>query len=381
VSDRVPVLWLCGPPGVGKSTVGWELFTGLAATGVRTGYVDIDQLGMCFAPAVPDNVFPEPGSDYGRHRMKTRNLGAVVTNFRAAGARCVIVSGVTDAGRGVDRALIPDASLTVCRLRVDPGELSRRLVGRRRPGDSVEAALREAGALDRGAATDLCLDTTGRTVADVVEMLRRHVAVAPAPPAGPLDPVPVPGRILWLCGVTGVGKSTVGWRLYERLNRAGTHAAFVDLQQIGFCRPGSAHDTGNHRLKARNLAAMWRTFRARGARRLIVVGQVDDPDHVRRYTAALPGITLYRLHASQEFLTERILLRGQGMGPQIAGDDLRDQPEPVLRQIARAAAADADALHRAGLGDVRIDTDGRTTDETAQAILTHSLKDGPLYTS
>jgi hypothetical protein len=32
--DLIPVLWLCGPPGVGKTTVGWEIFTQLTRDGI-----------------------------------------------------------------------------------------------------------------------------------------------------------------------------------------------------------------------------------------------------------------------------------------------------------------------------------------------------------
>src|SRR5215471_3813961 len=81
--DRIPVLWLCGPSGVGKTTVAWEIYTALAGAGTPAGYVDIDQLGICF---------PEPAGDRGRHRLQARNLNAVVGAFRAAGARCVVVS-------------------------------------------------------------------------------------------------------------------------------------------------------------------------------------------------------------------------------------------------------------------------------------------------
>ena len=41
--ELIPVLWLCGPPGVGKSTVGWEIFTQLTGAGIEAGYVDIDR--------------------------------------------------------------------------------------------------------------------------------------------------------------------------------------------------------------------------------------------------------------------------------------------------------------------------------------------------
>lgn len=81
----VPVLWLYGPPGVGKSSVAWLVRERLSAAGVRVGYVDVDQLGMCY-----------PGNDVdpGRHLLKSRNLAAVGRNFAAAGARGVVVSGV-----------------------------------------------------------------------------------------------------------------------------------------------------------------------------------------------------------------------------------------------------------------------------------------------
>jgi adenylylsulfate kinase-like enzyme len=48
------VLWLFGPPGVGKSTVGWQIYRRLAVDGWGCVYLEIDQLGICY---------PEPKSD------------------------------------------------------------------------------------------------------------------------------------------------------------------------------------------------------------------------------------------------------------------------------------------------------------------------------
>ncbi|HYN92889.1 MAG TPA: hypothetical protein VES42_03465 [Pilimelia sp.] len=380
---RLPVLWLYGASGIGKTTTAWELFSQLNRAGTPTGYLDIDQLGICYAAPTSDTWAPEPASDPGRHRMKARNLDAVVANFAAAGARCLVVSGVVDVARGVDGDLVPHAALTPCRLRAGPAELGRRLAGRGRPGDDLDDARRYADDLDRNHAADPCVDTTGRGVADVVRLVRERTGGWPGP-ARPVDwagglaepagaPAATPGEILWVCGVTAVGKSTVGWQVYERASRAGLRTAFVDLDQIGFHRPVPAGDPGSHRLKAGNLAAIWRTYHATGARRLVVVGPVDHPDAVRTYTDALPAarITLCRLHAGPARLTERVLRRGRGLASTwgLPGDELRGQSAAHLRHVAERAVAEAEALDRAAVGDLRVDTDGQRADDLADEIL------------
>jgi hypothetical protein len=288
VPDLLPVLWLCGPSGVGKSTVAWDLFDGLPGA----GHVDIDQLGMCF---------PEIPSDPGRTVLEARILGRTVANFRAAGANCLVVSGYIDSVRGIHTEYLTQAALTVLRMRCDQPELRRRLEARARRGEDRELALRGAEVLDHSALPYPCLDTTGRTAAEVLAIVRSRWTDCPARQAGPWpSPVSTPGEVLWICGPTAVGKSTVGWAVAEWSRRAGHMTGFVDLQQIGFRHPRSGTDLGNHQLKAANLAAVWANFHAYGARRLVVVGSVEQPSQVRLYAEALPSaeMTLCRLHAS-----------------------------------------------------------------------------------
>jgi len=376
----MPALWLYGPPGVGKSTVGWELFTRLTAAGTPAGYVDIDQLGMCYGPPQPGDWIPEPADDHGRHRMKARNLDAVAANHRAAGARIVIVSGVVDPRRGVDRDRLPRAAVRTLRLRADPSELRRRLVGRGRSGEDISRELAHADELDRVHAADECVDTTRLSVGAVVDLVSAQLnrwTTAPALQRGSIQPATdptdhAPGTVVWVCGVTAVGKSTVGGHLYERIRASGVHTALVDLEQIGFHRPTPSGDPGNHRLKAANVAALWRTYHAAGAQRLVLIGDVDSNATVRAYAAALPATTLTvcRLHAGPETIHQRVLQRGKGIRPvDLAGDQLIGRPAATLQAAAARAAVEAKALDRAGVGDLRVDTDGRHVDDLVDEIL------------
>ena len=154
---RVPVLWITGAAGVGKSTVSWQLFTELAGSGTRTAFADADQLCMCY-PAPPD--------DPGRDLIRARNAGVLIRNFQAAGARRVIVNGVVDPALGVQRDLPELAGVMVCRLRADPDEVVRRLAGRQRGsgGDVRDLARQVRDGCDRMDASDfaqVCVDTTG----------------------------------------------------------------------------------------------------------------------------------------------------------------------------------------------------------------------------
>jgi adenylylsulfate kinase-like enzyme len=372
---RVPVLWLCGPSGVGKTTVAWQVYQDLARSGAHVGYVDIDQLGMCF---------PEPPTDPGRHRLQATNLDTVVTAFAAAGAHCVVVSGVVHPTDGVYRELTPHAALTICRLRADARELERRLIERHGAPAVVADALAEASAMDANEIGDVCLDTTGRSIEDAVRLVREHTAgwqrSAGSPPRRDVPRSGAPastadGPILWLCGATGVGKSTIGFESYMKtVFGRRIPGAYLDLDQIGFLSPAPPDDPANHRVKARILAGLWATFRARGAECLTMVGPADDQAAIDAYARAVPhsAMTVCRLHADRDELTRRVMTRGAGGSWAQPGDPLTGLDDAWLRDIAAAAVATADALDRAGIGDVRVDTNNRSSDESADALLSQT---------
>ena len=178
---------------------------------------------------------------------------------------------------------------------------------------------------------------------------------------------------LWLCGPPGVGKSAVGYEIFMQVYRSGIKAGFLDFDQVGLCYPTPADDPVNHRVKSQNLAAVWPVYRAAGARCLIAVGGVTSRETVSLYAGKVPDtdLTLCRLRATPERLTERVFRRGLGRGPVIPG------PPPTkskqrLAAMAAEAIREAAEMDAADFADLCIDTDNQDVAQVAQHILTRT---------
>ena len=373
----VPVLWLCGPPGVGKSTVSFQLFTELSQAGVQVAFADTDQLGICF-PASPE--------DPRCAQLKAGNVGALIPNYAAGSAKCVILSGSIDPVAGVRRGLMPDAAVTVVRLRADREEVVRRFLGRNEQWEDldqiIQEVLDEAEGLDESNFADACVETTGVPANKVAGLVRESCRDwpgfsgslgqqdVPAPATACSEATGADGCILLICGPTGVGKSTIAFRLYMRYLNAGLTAGYVDLDQIGFLSTARPEDRFSHRLKARNLAAIWRNYRAVGATHLIATGPIESNAALRTYIDAFPTATvmLCRIHASPDELTRRVMSRGAGGSWPQPGDPLRGKSDEYLLAIAGQAISADGAFERQNIGAARIDTDRLTPDESADVI-------------
>jgi hypothetical protein len=369
--DALPFLWLIGAAGSGKTVTGWALFSRLAAAGVRAAYIDLDQVGM---------AYPAPEDDGGNERVKARGLGAVWAGFREAGAQCVIASGGVEHAATVADHLdrLPGAAPVLVELAVGTRERRSRLAGRG-SAELFEPAEAQAVALQRNPLTAHRIDTGGRTVAEAVELVRARIGDWPGARPGPWPPrelePPAPAEgdaapMLWVCGPPGVGKSTVAFDVYLRIMATGVKASFVDLAQIGWCGPAAADDPGDHRLKARNLAALWRAHREAGSRYLVVSGSGGGAATARHYRDAMAGrdLAVVRLDARRDTLAERIRLRGKGIGVELPGDDLRGLADEALEHRIEAAWREALLLERDRIGDRRLATDGRTPADIAEAV-------------
>ena len=365
--SNIPVLWVCGPPGVGKSSVGWTVYARLSNAKTDCAYVDIDQLGICS---------PEPADDPRRHRLKARNLESLISNFTNAGAGCIVVSGVVDAQRGVALGRVPRRLLTVVRLRADDDELRDRLVRRQGSLAVFDEARAEARVLETTRFADATLDTTRCSVEEVAEDVLALLGDWPSPGHPPTPELPrsssfatqakVDGAIVFLGGATGSGKSTIGFRAYLNLLSQGLPAAYVDTDQLAFLGSSPV----GHRLRAANLAAIWATYRAVGASCLLATGPFPSRSEASAYEEALPGASFAwcRLHVGREELARRILTRAEGGSWPQPGDPLRGQPKSELLRVADVAAVEAEALEAAASG-LRIDANDLAVAEAASLLL------------
>ena len=142
-----------------------------------------------------DRIFPAPADDPHKSYLTRRNLAAVWENLRGAGAPRLILSMVASSIEDElshVREAIPEAAITVVRLRAAEDDLLERLRQREVGSGYVHQAARtieQARLMGREPAEGRALrepplldDTSGRTVGDVArEVLDRAGWLRPVP--------------------------------------------------------------------------------------------------------------------------------------------------------------------------------------------------------
>lgn len=358
------IVWVYGPPGVGKSVTGWALLRRLAESGESVAYVDIDQLGM---------VYPDPPGDEYADRLKGRALAAVASCHDPG--MTLVVSGVLDPDFlwWYDEQLAP-FSPTFVRLTASVGTLRGRLAARADlDEDEVAERLAEARRLEVIGLPHARVDTGSASVAQVVDEVWAAGTGQPsaaAPTTASTGPTGVvSGRALLVTGVTPVGKSTAAWAAFARLREKGIRAGFLDLRQLGLRgREGGRLD---HELQARVVGAVWPELHAAGAEVLLLNGDVPTQALFEGYAQRLgPGTSLVgcRLVADEPTLIARAMTRQVPSVARLAGDHLAGLPQAEL-----AALGAASYQRQARLGcewrGATLDTSALTAEQTADELL------------
>jgi hypothetical protein len=159
-----------GPIGVGKTAVLHEADSVLVAEESRHATVELEELARCWSRGI--------GPD--RKSFVYKNLAAIWSNFEAAGADRLLLSGLVEHRSDVEAVVdaVPGAVVTIARLHAPLAVLEQRIRSRE-AGDAVEGELDGARWWARHFEDehpeDFVVETDARPVRDVAQEMLRSV--------------------------------------------------------------------------------------------------------------------------------------------------------------------------------------------------------------
>ena len=159
----VPVLLITGPLGVGKTTIALEVSSLLEQADISHAVVDLDSLAWCY---------PRPVDDRFNDRLAFRNLAVVWANYAATGIQRLVIARVIEAKWELEwyHAAVPDADITIVRLRASEATLRGRVISRELGFGrelAINRAIELARLMDSAAVEDHLVETDGRDVTDI----------------------------------------------------------------------------------------------------------------------------------------------------------------------------------------------------------------------
>lgn len=364
----LPIIWLLGTSGAGKSTVGYRVLSHLADAGVTAAFVDADQLRLASALRATETD------------LIAASLPALMRNYRTHGAQALIVAGVVDDASHLARLLPGVSRHLVLAVRLDAdGDTIRERVHRRGWLTELADTAVDYDARIASDLADLRLDTTGRSpsqlASQVAEVALAHsrqiVAASLDTPARQQPTTATLKRMVAITGPGGVGVSTNGFQTFSLLARAGGPVGYLDTHQLGFLGTDVRSDHLGP-LRSANAHAVAGSLACAGAETVVVSG---DPRTIQLLLDAQheePGkigsSASFWLDASASALAERLTVRARGGGPEIQGDHRAGLTGEAL--TATIAAAVHESQHEPRPGTARtIDTSDLNPRQVAEAVL------------
>lgn len=358
----IPIVWILGTSGVGKSTLGHRLLTELERAGVQAAFADADQLRLASA------------IDASEEDLIAASLPDLARSFQRKGARCLIVAGLADSD-GQLRSLLPrwprDRILAV-HLDADEESIRRRVLERGWLTELADESAAYARRIEAGFA-DLRMDTSAQTPEALAQAVS-HVVLdwlrrADDQTEATIDEAVRPNahRLITITGPGGVGVSTTGYQVFAHLARSGQPVGYVDATQLGHLGSRSrAADLAP--MRAANARSVARRLAEAGASTLVVSGEASSINLIE-HGGEVEAHDFW-LVASADALAERIAASARGDGPPVQGNHRLGLEGDELAASIEAAVIEAqDPSPRNGRRV--IDTSDASPQAVAEEIVAH----------
>ena len=350
----LPVVWLVGTSGVGKSTVGWLLQQILARRDILAAFIDADQLRNTSGVDATEDEFIADG------------LAAIEPAFAEAGARVLILSGMVNDAAHLARLAPGAPRVFVVHLTAADEILVSRIERRNWNVELADESLSYARAFD-ATWTDLTIDTSDASPSHVAEQLVEPVLRLIEEPDSSRPPghdIRLPdANVTVITGAGGVGLSTAGFLLFLHHAFKGDRVGYIDSHQVGFFgidprAPEAAP------LRAANTAALASVMLSKGVEHIVLTG---DPLTARELTGMTTSRSVFWLDASAEAIETRLRARAAGESP-LVGDHRRGLSDLAIHEALAQAVAEStdDSLRPAD--SIVIDTTHLSAEDVAQRI-------------
>ncbi|WP_461162892.1 AAA family ATPase [Arthrobacter sp. R4-81] len=354
----IPIVWLVGTSGVGKSTVGWQLQQALERRNVPAAFVDADQLRNAAGVQATEDEFIADG------------LAVLGPIFQRAGATILIVAGMVDDAAHLAR-LLPVGGrppVLVVHLHASDETVVDRVEQRRWNVELAADSVKYAHSFD-ATWVDVAVDTTCQSPSQVAgtllegserlarsERLDTPLAVPPV-----MDTEPT---VTLITGAGGVGLSTTGFLAFLQRMWSGERTGYVDSYQVGILGADPRAPEAAS-LRAANSAALAAVMARRGIRHVLITA---DPLTARALTAIAKPAHLFWLDASDDVIESRHRARAAGGGPPLAADHRLGLDDLGIRAAVAASIAEARAVGLRPNGATIINTDELSAEDVARQI-------------
>src|SRR5580704_3272952 len=160
---------------------------------------------------------------------------------------------------------------------------------------------------------------------------------------------PTPGRVFWITGLSGAGKTTIGVELWRRLRAAGSAAVFIDGDVMrAVMGEEQAHSLASRRQVAMRNARMCRMLAGQGQD--VVCATISMFHEVQRWNREnIPGYREIYLQVPMEELRRRdfkgVYTSARGDGSNVIGLDLPaefpESPDLLIENYGALASGNA----------------------------------------